>query len=1783
LIFKTAEKITDAKTGDISTVVQSAWNARKTQARTNAYQDRTALKSDVAGLKEVANINKELTLGTITHAEAEAGRAAAMNGCTDNAKRLAETMSANIVAESNLEEAQKKSVKNLGENRKQISDYAKEQRKQIISNQKAAESFKGLSNSMKAMGMNLGMAALVGLVINGISKLWNYLDDKHALTAETKISKMEEAVNNYNDALETSEGNIKNINSVADEFETLSKGVNASGENIGLSADQYARYNEIVSELVAINPDLVKGYTIEGNAIVDRNSAIEQGIKLQEEYAKNATLSYLAMGSDIQKGIQENLKDVRESMKEEGGKVRDAVGDAQETGHYYGRSGHRTGGEVSDIVTQAIGEEVDFETASLEQLREIAAQKEEIVAKAIEQNGWNRTDAEDAEKINELTTSLISLTTASAQYEAAAQPMVDYITTYVSQMTVLGEVAEDSADSILNSVPEALRSGYQASLKEIAMDASLTSSEMAAEAVVVADTLKKVYQGETVMGVSSEIKLEGSEELVSYREVIEEAEQAKEAFDETNGDKTAVEEYNDAVTSEVHALNTLADKWQEVDPIIAEALRSQANNIKDYAQENALSLEKAFNPLKDLMAEARNAKEEFDAAMEGGDYNTGINAFGEVYDEVMDGFDNAGNGTKAFWQAAQQMLGADTLKEMNYDFDEVNAKMKSLSGVMTDAKSGTAEFFSMLLENREELNNLIEDGKGGFKELIKSDGSYDIDSSEFKEVADALNISEPLLASMIDNARHWTEIDLSNTGEVETAIREMEGVWTDSEGTAYQFYDTISSEAAAAGLNVDEVHKKIANLDNVKVIDLTLFFDEETIGEVTKSLISMDSALGSEDGVGGFSVNADAVIERLLYMGRTAEETAEILEELDEKGWIKEGSHTNESDDWSSYTSTKETDVDVSNPTNRVVDGIMQVVSAIDQLTIAMGGIPTDINFETNAAEIQGDIVSLQAADTYTKEDVSAVKLNVENTLSTYEQLRKNARSSGNEELAKKCTENIKLLEEYSKTLDEMLTEASSKEEAILAEAESDFKNGNISESAYKKIQDGTLETVFGNIDMDDRPIIEWSEKTKEKFKDELISWGEDPELGSVSTVIGGSIGAMFGEEEVEIAYTPIIETDGKAELLGKETVGNYLQEVADAAMADGKWDLSEILEIDAKGLKVPKLNSKGEQVGTTYVQGIIAGVGEEQEYLASEIGYLMHYAGQYGASVLAGYSPLSFQIAPQITPQVDNTGETQTSASLNSLHSQALLLNGDYRIGVGVTGYFNAMAQLEALYQKKKQLAQGGTLGIGGSIAKGTNYRPHTHFPSMAKGGKLGPNGNGGLTLTGELGTELVWIPSESRSFLVGQFGPEMVNLPAEAVVYPADETRRIIGDTIPRHRFNFGTMAYGNTTFGSAGTGKPISTSSSSSTKTKEKTKGSVKKYESGLDKLQHQLEMGYITESRYYTKLKDLYDKHKKALKKNVEEQRAALEELRSAWIDAYESKKDSLDHKLEMGTITEAQYYEKLKALGKKYYKDRKGYTDEWKQHLEDQREAWIDSYDAAKDSLDHKLEMGTISEAQYYKKLKDLGDEYYKGRKKYADEWKEHLEERKDAANDAYNAEAEDLEDSLERGTLSVESYYKKITELQKKYLSGKTMAEDRADAKSDMFDNLRDGLDELWDKAQQKIDDNDLFGKWVKGGKTSLDILQDAYDKIEELSFKYFKTEKERLEYLKEKQREIAQARKEFYEDQRDNLQTILDLTEDMVRQEAQDVLDGLEKQKDAYSEIIEKKKKSLAIANVVD
>ena len=135
--------------------------------------------------------------------------------------------------------------------------------------------------------LNVGIGLLVGLAINGIIKL----ADAWIHRNERLIESANELSASYKQALDDISSSLSRVNSLKEEFAELSKSVDNFGNNVSLDTRSYERYLSIVQELVEINPSLIEGYDAEGNAIINKNGAIEETIRLLKEERKQQALN----------------------------------------------------------------------------------------------------------------------------------------------------------------------------------------------------------------------------------------------------------------------------------------------------------------------------------------------------------------------------------------------------------------------------------------------------------------------------------------------------------------------------------------------------------------------------------------------------------------------------------------------------------------------------------------------------------------------------------------------------------------------------------------------------------------------------------------------------------------------------------------------------------------------------------------------------------------------------------------------------------------------------------------------------------------------------------------------------------------------------------------------------------------------------------------------------------------------------------------------------------------------------------------------------------------------------------------------------------------------------------------------------------------------------------------------------------------------------------------------------------------------------------------------------
>ena len=144
--------------------------------------------------------------------------------------------------------------------------------------------------SVKALTAFIGVAA--GLVIAAIA-----IEKIHVSAEETKES-VSKLMDEFDSALKTANQNLKTIESLADRYEELSEGVDELGRNVSLSTDEFEEYNNIVNQIADMSPDLVKGYTAEGNAILSLKGNVDELKQSYIDAQKEAYNLLISSGKD---------------------------------------------------------------------------------------------------------------------------------------------------------------------------------------------------------------------------------------------------------------------------------------------------------------------------------------------------------------------------------------------------------------------------------------------------------------------------------------------------------------------------------------------------------------------------------------------------------------------------------------------------------------------------------------------------------------------------------------------------------------------------------------------------------------------------------------------------------------------------------------------------------------------------------------------------------------------------------------------------------------------------------------------------------------------------------------------------------------------------------------------------------------------------------------------------------------------------------------------------------------------------------------------------------------------------------------------------------------------------------------------------------------------------------------------------------------------------------------------------------------------------------------------
>lgn len=126
-------------------------------------------------------------------------------------------------------------------------------------------------------------AGIVGATV-AITKIIT-LYQKEKQSVEDLASSVEKLGETYQTNKKQIGGNISSIQSLYKEYQQLASGVDALGNNKGLSDENFDKYNDLTNQIAEKMPNLVRGWTDQGNAILvckDNVTALNEEIKREQ-------------------------------------------------------------------------------------------------------------------------------------------------------------------------------------------------------------------------------------------------------------------------------------------------------------------------------------------------------------------------------------------------------------------------------------------------------------------------------------------------------------------------------------------------------------------------------------------------------------------------------------------------------------------------------------------------------------------------------------------------------------------------------------------------------------------------------------------------------------------------------------------------------------------------------------------------------------------------------------------------------------------------------------------------------------------------------------------------------------------------------------------------------------------------------------------------------------------------------------------------------------------------------------------------------------------------------------------------------------------------------------------------------------------------------------------------------------------------------------------------------------------------------------------------------------
>ena len=375
-----------------------------------------------------------------------------------------------------------------------------------------------------------------------------------------------------------------------------------------------------------------------------------------------------------------------------------------------------------------------------------------------------------------------------------------------------------------------------------------------------------------------------------------------------------------------------------------------------------------------------------------------------------------------------------------------------------------------------------------------------------------------------------------------------------------------------------------------------------------------------------------------------------------------------------------------------------------------------------------------------------------------------------------------------------------------------------------------------------------------------------NPDLHITATADTSEADTAVENIEAETAQPKVIEVITNV----VDNVGQVAKQAAEQAQSQGSTTTNNItLQSTITNPNEPKEKIDA-AMPTDYQTTVNATITMNASIKTGNLGRQMQTAASNASKGLK----VSAGTTSTVTAKTKGTGDV---AALNTAIKNIKGTTVNIKANVtGLSQVNNLKSAINALPNSKTITINVKKNGNVPKMAEGHNnyisHRSPIQANSLAKGATKRRESNsfrGGLTLTGEEGFEIAWLPSQNRSMILGAKGPQMVDLPRDVVVWNNEQSKKIIKQkAIPAKSMRSGTI--------------PTSSSPSSSTNNvvtntaKTVTKNSKKVAKAATDTAKN---LGYVSVwweniARKTEATQRKMDNSAKAFEKYIKEMRATL---------------------------------------------------------------------------------------------------------------------------------------------------------------------------------------------------------------------------------------------------------------------------------------------------------------------